>query len=52
VSRKQLEKLVQGETNIDVMQGWRKKLVGEQLTRFLKGELNLSVSNGKLVAVN
>jgi ribonuclease D len=52
VSRKQLEKLVQGETNIDVMQGWRKKLVGEQLGRFLKGELNLSVSNGKLVAVN
>jgi ribonuclease D len=52
VSHKQLEKLVQGETDIDVMQGWRKKLVGEQLTRFLAGDLKLSVSNGKLVTVN
>jgi ribonuclease D len=52
VSRKQLEKLVCGETDIDVMQGWRKKFVGEQLARFLDGDLNLSVSNGKLVAVS
>ena len=51
-SRKQLEQLVRGETDINVMQGWRKKFVGEQLARFLDGDLNLSVANGKLVVVN
>lgn len=50
-SRKQLEQLVHGETDINVMQGWRKKFVGEQLARFLDGDLNLSVVDGKLVAV-
>jgi ribonuclease D len=51
-SRKQLEQLVLGKTDIDVMQGWRRKFVGEQLARFLEGDLNLSVADGKLVAVN
>ena len=52
MSRKQLEKLVCGETDIDVMKGWRKKLVGEQLNHFLSGDLNLSVNDGKLVTVD
>ena len=52
VSRKQLEKLVCGETDIDAMKGWRKKLVGEQLTRFLSGDLNLSVNGNRLVTVD
>ena len=51
-SRKQLEQLVLGKKEVDVMQGWRKKFVGEQLSRFLDGDLSLSVTNGKLVAVN
>ena len=51
-SRKQLEQLVRGETDINVLQGWRKKFVGEQLARFLDGDLNLSVVDGKLVVVN
>jgi ribonuclease D len=51
-SRKQLEQLVLGKTDIAVMQGWRRKFVGEQLARFLDGDLNLSVASGKLVAVN
>jgi ribonuclease D len=51
-SRRQLEQLVLGKTDIAVMQGWRKKFVGEQLARFLDGELNLSVASGRLVAVN
>jgi ribonuclease D len=51
-SRKQLEKLVCGETDIDVMKGWRKKLVGEQLARFLSGDLNLSVNSGRLETVD
>ena len=48
-TRKQLEKLVLGETGMAVMQGWRRKLVGERLMAFINGELNLSVTNGKLV---
>jgi ribonuclease D len=52
VSRKQLEKLVCGETDIDVMKGWRKRLVGEQLLRLLSGDLNLSVNDGRLVTVD
>ena len=48
-TRKQLEKLVLGETGVTVMQGWRRKLVGERLMAFINGELNLSVANGKLV---
>jgi ribonuclease D len=51
-SRKQLEQLVQGDTDISLLQGWRKKFVGETLLRFLSGDLHLSVSDGKLVVVN
>jgi len=51
-SRKQLEQLVHGETDISLMQGWRKKFVGEQLARFLHGDLNLSVADGRLVVIN
>jgi ribonuclease D len=51
-SRKQLEQLVLGKGDIAVTQGWRKKFVGEQLARFLEGDLSLSVANGKLVVVN
>jgi len=47
-TRKQLEKLVLGDTAVAVMQGWRKKLAGEQLVEFLNGELRLTVNNGRL----
>jgi ribonuclease D len=47
-TRKQLENLVLGDENVAVMQGWRKKLAGEQLVAFLKGELRLTVNNGRL----
>ena len=47
-TRKQLEKLVLGDRDAAVMQGWRKKLVGKQLVEFLNGELRLTVNNGRL----
>ena len=47
-TRKQLEKLVLGDRDSAVTQGWRKKLAGEQLVEFLNGELRLTVSNGRL----
>jgi ribonuclease D len=48
-TRKQLERLVSGDTDVDVMHGWRRKLVGERLQALLNGELSLSVRDGKLV---
>jgi len=47
-SRKQLEALLLGDTETGVMQGWRRKLVGERLQQLLNGELELAVRDGKL----
>jgi ribonuclease D len=48
-SRKTLEKLALGHTDTDVMHGWRRKLVGEQLQALLEGELSLGIRDGQLV---
>ena len=48
-TRKHLEKLLVGETDSSLMQGWRKKLIGDQLQALLDGELDLAVKNGELV---
>ncbi len=48
-TRKQLERLVSGDADVDIMHGWRRKLVGERLQALLNGELSLSVRDGKLV---
>jgi len=48
-TRKHLEKLVTGDTDSGLMQGWRKKLVGDQLQALLDGEIGLSVKDGELV---
>jgi len=47
-TRKQLEKLVLGEQDAAVVQGWRKKLVGAQLQAFLDGDLKLCIRDGRL----
>ncbi len=48
-TRKQLEALLLGDNQGGVMQGWRRKLIGERLQRLLAGELALTVRNGRLV---
>jgi len=48
-TRKHLERLVSGDTNTGLMQGWRKQLVGDQLQALLDGEIGLSVNDGELV---
>jgi len=48
-TRKHLEKLLAGETDSSLMQGWRKKLIGDQLQALLNGDLDLAVKNGELV---
>ncbi len=47
-TRKQLEKLVLGDQDAAVVQGWRRKFVGEQLLAFLGGDLKLSIRDGRL----
>ena len=50
-TRKQLERLVLGDTDVAVLQGWRNKLVGEQLLTFIQGDMTLSVQDGRLQLV-
>ena len=50
-TRKQLEKLVLGDTDVAVLQGWRNRLVGEQLLTFIQGQMTLSAQDGKLMLV-
>ena len=50
-TRKQLEKLVLGDTGVAVLQGWRNILVGKQLLTFIQGEMTLSARDGRLVLV-
>lgn len=50
-SRKELQKLVMGETGLDILHGWRNKLIGKELCAVIDGKLSISVIDGKL-AIN
>ncbi|MDH5648994.1 MAG: ribonuclease D [Gammaproteobacteria bacterium] len=47
-THKELESLVRGDRNLNVLQGWREQYVGKRLLDFLEGESSLSVDKGKL----
>jgi len=47
-NRKELERLVQGDLSVGVLQGWRRKLAGETLLMVLQGETGLRVADGAL----
>jgi len=47
-SRKQLEQLATGDSDIDALHGWRRQLVGERLQSLLDGRLKVSVADGCL----
>ena len=47
--RKELERLVRGERDLPVLQGWRRGHGGERLLRFLEGEWSLRVLREALV---
>jgi len=49
-TRKELERLVVGESNTPVMQGWRAELCGNKLRAFLEGRISLHMEQGRLVA--
>lgn len=44
--RKDLDALIAGESDARVLQGWRRKIVGEPLQRVLRGELELGIRDG------
>ncbi len=53
-NRKDLEQLLleQNNTELAITQGWRKAVAGDSIIDFLKGEIQLTVKNGKLAIVN
>ncbi len=48
-ARKDLEKLIMGERDIPVLDGWRRPMVGEDLLAVLNGERAIMVREGGLV---
>ena len=46
--RKELEKLVRGEPDCILLEGWRDALAGQRLTQLLRGELHLEACDGRL----
>ena len=46
--RKELEKLVRGEPDCILREGWREALAGQRLTQLLRGELHLESRDGRL----
>ena len=47
-NRKELERMIQGDHKVNVLQGWRRKLAGEALLATLRGEYGLRVIDGKV----
>lgn len=47
-SRRDLEQLVAGREDVMLRQGWRYRLLGQQLMQFLSGELSVQVREGRL----
>lgn len=47
-SRKELEKLVQGERDLPILNGWRRHHGGQKLVEFLNGEKTLELCDGQI----
>lgn len=50
-SRKEIEKLVRGNRDIPLLQGWRRHLVGEPLLSLIDGKIALTVQAGEVTAI-
>ena len=49
-NRKMIEKLILGEKNIAILQGWRYQLAGESLQRLLNNDVGLHIIDNHVVA--
>jgi ribonuclease D len=47
-SRKEIERMVSGETNLPILQGWRNEIVGHHLKRFVDGKLSITADTTQL----
>jgi len=47
-SRKEIELMVTGETDLPILQGWRYEIVGQHLKKFLEGKLSISATHTQL----
>jgi ribonuclease D len=47
-TRKELERIVLGEDNIALLQGWRNEIVGRHLSDFLNGQLSITSNSNQL----
>lgn len=47
-TRSDLERLVRGERELDVLRGWRMEMVGQTLLSVLAGELRVTIHQGRL----
>ncbi len=47
-SRKDIERMVAGETEIPILQGWRNELVGHHLKAFINGKLSITADGHQL----
>jgi ribonuclease D len=47
-SHKELQRLVLGEHDLHILNGWRRQLIGEELQAVLAGDRHLGIKDGKL----
>ena len=47
-SKKQIQKLVMGSNNSELLRGWRKALIGDELVNALNGKLSVSINNQQI----
>ncbi len=47
-TRKELEQLIRGERALNILQGWRYKVVGQTLEQFISGKIQVVVRSGQL----
>lgn len=47
-SRKDIEKLVRGEKDLPLLQGWRNQIVGHHLTAFIEGHLSVTADTQQI----
>ncbi|MDO6461455.1 ribonuclease D [Granulosicoccaceae sp. 1_MG-2023] len=46
--RKELEKLLNDPSSSQLLHGWRRKLIGEQLQRLLDGQISMHIEDGEI----
>ena len=48
-NRKDMEKLVMGESELPILQGWRKQLIGQPVLDLLQGKQTLHIQDNKII---